>query len=155
MAELSGYRTVSRSIVETMAIGVSLTSKNGSLWPRTALKFNSLLVLKCLPGRHFCSWVFDIVVQSLSPVQLCNPVDCSTSSFPVLHYLPEFVQIDVQSWSCYLTISSSVALFSFCRQSFPASGSFPMRWPFASSGQDLGASVSTSVLPMNISADFL
>ena len=93
VAELSGYRTVSRSIGETMAIGVSLTSKNGSLWPRTALKFNSLLVLKCLPGRHFCSWVFVIVVQSLSPVQLCNPVDCSMSSFPVLHYLPEFVQM--------------------------------------------------------------
>ena len=29
---------------------------------------------------------------------------------------------------CYLTISSSAALFSFCLQSFPASGSFPMSW---------------------------
>ena len=27
---------------------------------------------------------------------LCDPVDCSTPSFPVLHYLPEFVQTYVQ-----------------------------------------------------------
>jgi len=32
------------------------------------------------------------------------------------------------SWRCYLTISSSAALFSFCLQSCPASGSFPMSW---------------------------
>ena len=30
---------------------------------------------------------------------------------------------------CYLIISSSVTPFSFCLQSFPASGSFPMSWP--------------------------
>ena len=49
---------------------------------------------------------------------------------------------------CYLTISSSAAFFSFCLQSFPASGSFPMSWKFASDGQRIGASA--SVLPMNI-----
>ena len=32
---------------------------------------------------------------------------------------------------CHPTISSSVALFSFCLQSFPAWGSFPMSWLFA------------------------
>ena len=31
---------------------------------------------------------------------------------------------------CYPTISSSDAPFSFCFQSFPASGSFPMSWLF-------------------------
>ena len=31
-------------------------------------------------------------VQSLSRVQLCDPMDCSTPGFPVLHYLLEFVQ---------------------------------------------------------------
>ena len=29
---------------------------------------------------------------------------------------------------CYLTVSSSAALFSFCLQYFPAWGSFPMSW---------------------------
>ena len=32
------------------------------------------------------------------------------------------------------TILSSIALFSFCLQSFPASGSFPMSWLFTSGG---------------------
>ena len=48
------------------------------------------------------------------------------------------------------TISSSVAPFSFCLQSFPASGSFPVSWLFTSGGQSVGASASVSVLPMNI-----
>ena len=51
---------------------------------------------------------------------------------------------------CYLTISSSATLFSFCLQSFPSSGSFPVSWLFASSGQSIGASASASVLPMYI-----
>ena len=47
------------------------------------------------------------------------------------------------------TISSSVIPFSFCLQSFPASGSFPMSQLFISGGQSIGVSASTSVLPMN------
>ena len=30
-----------------------------------------------------------------SCLTLCNPMDCSTPGFPVLHYLPEFAQIHV------------------------------------------------------------
>ena len=50
---------------------------------------------------------------------------------------------------CHPTISSSVAPFS-CPQSYPASRSFPMNWLLAWGGQSIGASVSTSALPMNI-----
>ena len=46
-------------------------------------------------------------------------------------------------------ISSSVVPFSSCPQSFPSSGSFPMSQLFASGGQSIGVSASTSVLPMN------
>ena len=56
---------------------------------------------------------------------------------------------------CYLTISSSAAPFFFCLQSFPASGSFPVSRLFASGDQNIGASVSASVLPMNIQTWFL
>ena len=49
------------------------------------------------------------------------------------------------SWWCYLTISSSAAVFFFCLHSFLASGSFPMSWLFASTGQSIGASASESV----------
>ena len=47
-------------------------------------------------------------------------------------------------------ISSSVIPFSSCLQSFPASGSFLNSQVFASGGQSIGASASTSVLSMNI-----
>ena len=51
---------------------------------------------------------------------------------------------------CHWTISSSVISFSSCLQSFPASRSFQMSQFFASGGQRIGVSASTSVLPMNI-----
>ena len=50
---------------------------------------------------------------------------------------------------CHPTISSSVVPFSSCLQSFPASGSFQMSQLFASGGQSIGVSASTSVLPVN------
>ena len=52
-------------------------------------------------------------------------------------------------WWCHLTISSNVVPFSSCPQSFPASGSFQMSQLFKLSGQSIGVSASTSVLPMN------
>ena len=54
----------------------------------------------------------------------------------------------VSPW-CHPTISASVVPFS-CLQSFPTSGSFQMSQFFASGGQSIGVSASTSVLPMNI-----
>ena len=51
---------------------------------------------------------------------------------------------------CHPTISSSLIPFSSHLQSFPASGSFQMSQLFASGGQSIGVSPSTSVLPMNI-----
>ena len=95
-------------------------------------------------------------VAQLCPT-LCDPMNCSTPSFPVHHQLQELAQTHVHrvhpcpsnSWY-HPTISSSVVPFSSCLQSFPASGSFPMSQFFASGGQSIGASVSASVLPMNI-----
>ena len=54
-------------------------------------------------------------------------------------------------WSrwCHPTISSSVIPFSSCLQSFPASGSFQTSQLFASGGQSIGVSASTSDLAMN------
>ena len=54
------------------------------------------------------------------------------------------------SWWCHLTISSFIIPFFSCPQPFPASGSFPMSWLCSLGGQNIGASVSASVLPMNI-----
>ena len=84
-----------------------------------------------------------------------RPMDCSTPGFPVLHYLPEFVQTHVH-WVCdAIQPTCPVIPFSYCLQSFPASGSFPVSRLFASGGQSIGASVLASVLPMNIQGWFL
>ena len=78
---------------------------------------------------------------------LCNPMDCSTPAFP-----PSPLSLGVCSNSrplscwCHPTISSSVTPFSFCPQSYPASGSFPMGQLFASGGQRIRTSVSASVI---------
>ena len=55
---------------------------------------------------------------------------------------------------CHSTTSSSVTHFSYCLQSFPASGSFPVSQLFASGGQNIWDSTSASVLPMNIQGWF-
>ena len=59
------------------------------------------------------------------------------------------------NWWCHPTISSSVDPFSSHPQSFPASGSFLFSWLSAFAGtQSIGASASSSVLPMNIQGWF-
>ena len=50
---------------------------------------------------------------------------------------------------CRPMISSCVIPFSSCPQSIPAPGSFQMSHLFASGGQSIRVSASTSVLPMN------
>ena len=57
------------------------------------------------------------------------------------------------SWWCHPTISSSL-ISSSCRQSFPASGSFPVSRLFASGDWSCRALASESVLPMNIQSWF-
>ena len=95
-------------------------------------------------------------VQSVTYIMpFAIPWTAAWGSFPVLHCLPEFSQTHVhhESW-CHPTISSSVTPFSSCSQSFPASGSFPVSQLLTSSGQSSRASISASVLPMNIQGWF-
>ena len=51
-------------------------------------------------------------------------------------------------------ISSSDSLFSFCLQSFPASGTFPMSQLFTSDDQNTRVSALATVLPMSIQGWF-
>ena len=89
-----------------------------------------------------------VVVQSLSCVQLCDAMDCSTPGLP--HHIPEFAQVHVHCIGDAIQPSHPLTLFSFCPQSFPASGSFPISWLLASGGQNIEASALASVLPVNI-----
>ena len=65
------------------------------------------------------------IVQSLSCVQLCKPMDGSTPGFFVLYYLLELAQTHVH-W--VMSISPSVAPFSSCPPSFPASRESSYLW---------------------------
>ena len=87
---------------------------------------------------------------TLSCLTLCDPMDCSTPSFPVHHQLSKFTHSCPLNQGCHPTISSSVVPFSSCLQSFPPSGSFQMSQLFALGGQSIRVSASSSVLPMNI-----
>ena len=78
----------------------------------------------------------------------CTRLPCS-SLFPGV--CPSLCPLNL--W-CHPTISSSVALFSFCLQSFPESGSFSMSQLFASGVQSISVSASASVLPMNVQGWF-
>ena len=91
-------------------------------------------------------------VQSLSRVQLfATPwtAACQTSlSITNSQSLPKPMSIELVVTSNHL-ILLLVVPFSYCLQSFPASGPFPMSQLFASGGQSIGVSASKSVLPVN------
>ena len=90
-------------------------------------------------------------VQSLSHVQLFAP-PWTAALQASLTITNSISLIKLMSFESVMpsTISSFVIPFSSCLQSFPASGSFPRNHFFASGGQSIGVSASTSVLPMNI-----
>ena len=98
-----------------------------------------------LVGLHFVSQFSSVAQLCLT---LCEPMDCSTPGFPVLHQLLELAQTHPLSQWCHPTISSSVIPFSSCLQSFPASES--SNESFALGGQSIRVSASASVLPMNV-----
>ena len=78
------------------------------------------------PVQFSCSFVSD----SLWPHELQHARPLCPSPTPGVHPNP----CPLSRW-CHQTISSSVVPFSSCPQSFPASGSFPVSWLFASGGQ--------------------
>ena len=93
-------------------------------------------------------WEVSSVAQ-LCPT-LCDPMNCSTPGFPVHHQLWEPTQTHVHRISD--AIQPSHPLLSPSPPTFNLSQhqSFPMSQFFASGGQSIRASASTSVLPMNI-----
>ena len=103
-------------------------------------------------GHHFTLYVVVCCLIAKSCPSLCNPMDCSMPGFIVLPYLLELTQTHVHWFDN--AISSSVIPFSSYLQSFPASGSFPMSWLFASGSQRIGVSALAPVLPMNIQVWF-
>ena len=127
---------------------ISSLCVSASLFPPTAVLISLLLCLPITFGFSCCCSVAKLCLT------FCDPMDCSTPGFPILHCLRVCSNSCPFSRWCHPTISSSVAPFSSCPQSFPASGSFPVSQLFASGGQSTRASASASVLPVNIQGWF-
>ena len=98
-------------------------------------------------------WGF--VVQLLSRVSLFVTLWTAAcqASLPctITGHLFKFTSIESVKPSNHLILCHPLLLLA---QSFPASGSFPMSWLFASAGQGIGASALAPVLPVNIQGWF-
>ena len=93
----------------------------------------------------------------ISSVQLLSPVQLFVTPWTAAHQASLSI---TNSWSLLKLMSIELVMLSnhlilyhplllLCPQSFPASGSFQMSQFFASGGQSIGVSASTSVLSMN------
>ena len=104
-------------------------------------------------GCISCSYI--VVVQFLSHVWLFDilwtAAHQASLSFTVSWSLLKLMSIESITLSNYLILCHPLILLP---QSFPASGSFPVSWLFASDSQSIGVSASASVLPVNIQGWF-
>ena len=100
----------------------------------------------------FLSDIYSVQFSSFAQLcpTLCDPMDCSTPGFPVLHQFPELAQTHVHQVgdaikpSHSLLSPSPVFSLSQCQSLFQMSQFFP------SDGQSIGVSASASALLMNI-----
>ena len=102
--------------------------------------FVAIHLYKLVVQSPSCVWLFATprTAHGRPPCPVPSPRVCPSSCS--LH------------WWCHSAISPSDALLSFCPQSFPTSGTFPMSRLFTSQDQNTGASASALVLPVNIQA---
>ena len=107
-----------------------------TLW--LSVESRTCLFLSYHPSVSFIALL--TCVQSLSRVRL-RRLQHSRLLYPPLSL--GVCSCALSQW-CSLTISSSAALFFFCLQSFPASGSSPGSWLFASGGHSIGDSTSAA-----------
>ena len=104
----------------------------------------------CASSRYDCESVFPLRTVQFSCSVMSNslwPRGLQHTRFPCPSTNPGACSNSRPSrrW-CHPTILSSVVPFSSSLQSFPASGCFPRSQFFASGGQSIGVSASTSVL---------
>ena len=91
------------------------------MWNTETFTFFSSISICCCSAAKSCPRLWDTM-------------DCSMSGLPVLHHFPVCPSsCPLNQWH-HPTISSSIAFFSFCLQSFTGLGAFPMSWLFASCG---------------------
>ena len=142
------YLAVGTLVLVVAAYGLCCSEAHGILVPWQGIEPASLSLqgrflttgpavsdLSCfffLIGQSLLQFSCSVMSDSLRPKALQHTRPPCLSSTPGAHPNPCPL-----SWWCHPTISSSVVPFSFCSQSFPASGSFQMSQLFASGGQSI------------------
>ena len=132
-------------------------SSEGHLWPKTLSSegsWRNILMNLWRSGSHLSvvSQIFSVMKMLVVVVQLPSHVWLFATPWTTARQTSLFLTISqslpsscpLNQW-CHSAISFSVTVFSFCLQSFSASGSFPVSWLFTS-----GASTSAPVLPVSI-----
>ena len=128
------------------------------LYEKYFLNSFSSVHLYCFHPSHLLLELLNILVTGLLALALChclvtqlcltpcNPMDCSMPGFLVLCYLLEFAQIESMMPSNHLILCWPLLLLPSIFSSIRV---FSNELVFASGGQNIGASASASVLPMN------
>ena len=104
-----------RSILSVFGVG---NPENTQLFSELLCTSDCLSFLNFLNKSAYCSYsvlvssLFSSVVQSC--LTLCNPMDCSTPGFPVLHQLPKLAQTHVGDaiQPSHLLLSSFLFIFN-------------------------------------------
>ena len=127
---ICGYNINCLELTRSKMMNDSTSSKPwASLYANYNIQFTWVQSLSCV-------WIFETPSTAARQASLPSPTPGVYSN-----------SCPLSRW-CHPTSSSSVIPFSFCLQSFPASGSFQMSQFFALGSQSTG--VSASVLPVNI-----
>ena len=113
--------------------------------PVTSKTYNIAFYIKKLTRISTVQFSRSVMFNTWWPHEQQHARPPCPSPTPRVHPNPR----PLSAW-CHPTITYSTVPFSYCPQSFPASGSFQMSQPFASGSQSIGVSASASVLPMNI-----
>ena len=138
-------------LISLQSKGLSRVFSNTTVWKHQFFSVQPSL----WSSFHIHTWLLaKPLVQFSSVAQLCptlRPKGLQHARLPCPSSTPGVYanSCPLSRW-CHPTISYSVVPFSSHLQSFPAADSFQMSQFFTSSGQSVGISASTSVLPMNI-----
>ena len=139
-------------------LGIRLVSWSWLISPRCRpslfhrlLPFEISFSVKINPVLEAASQRTSVQFSSVAQLclTLCNCMDCSAPGLPGHNQLPEFTQTHVHWVSDAIQPSHPLSSPSLPPSVFPRSGSFQMSQFFASCGQRIEVSASTSILPMN------
>ena len=137
--------TASSQITDTLSFGKHIKNNNNNNKKHFYIFYMWYFICYCFSITQFylILWTCCSGLQhARAPCPSSSPRVFPSSSSRPLHQ------------RCHQAILSSVTLFSFCPQSFIESGAFPMSRLFTSDYQNIGASVSASVLPMSVQGGF-